>query len=83
MSLPEDVLLRIEHYAELASFSAALRKDKKSPLKEYAKLLLEELNHRTSKPSPEDIELYLKVFKIEFSRRLRNKMLLQKLDKKE
>ncbi len=56
---------------------------KKSPLKEYAQLLLEELNHRPSEPSPEDIDLYLKVFKIEFSRRLRNKMLLQKLDKKE
>jgi len=86
VSLPEDMLLLIEHFAELASSSSATSdKNKKSSFKEYAQLFLDYLISMPSKPSPEDIKLYLKVFKLEYRRRRRHKLLMQKLslDKKE
>ncbi len=71
VSLPEDILMLIEHFAE--SFSYA------PPNKKHAQILLEYITTLYPDTKPEDIELYLKVFKLEYRRRRRHKLLMQKL----
>ena len=79
VSLPEDILMLIEDTAEICSY-APLNKSKK-----HIDLLLKSITTLYPDTKPEDIELYLKVFKLEYRRRRRHKLLIQKLshDKKE
>ncbi|MEM0326155.1 MAG: hypothetical protein QW733_03910 [Desulfurococcaceae archaeon] len=71
--MPEDILMLIEQFAESFSYAPP------SQNKKHAQILLEYITTLYPDTKPEDIELYLKVFKLEYRRRRRHKLLLQKL----
>jgi len=73
VSLPEDILILIEDAAERCSYVPP------NKIKKHAEFLLNLITALYPDTKPEDIELYLKVFELEYRRRRRNKLLMQKL----